>query len=118
MPLSVRLRSMSAALRREAVDMPSAIATPAITQTVMKAGFALLPEFDLVGMDTITSPMFWTRRTGVGIPGLQFLQIRCERGVRFHHRTLFRNRGAETAAERAAFEIFVRFRGGDFFHAT
>src|SRR5579863_7721168 len=98
MPFKVRVRSISAASRREPVDTPSAIATLAITKAVMQAVFPLLPEFDLVGFHTISSPMFWTRRAGFGMLGLQFRQIRFERGARLDYRALLRNRGAESAA--------------------
>src|SRR5512141_2878439 len=83
MPWSVRGTSMmSAALRRQALENPSA-AMLAIAQAVMQAVRALLPEFDFIGMDTITSPVYGTRRGCVGILSCEFGVARFQYGARF-----------------------------------
>src|SRR5579862_404386 len=118
MPFRVRLRSMPSALRGQTVDTPSAVTALAITKAVMKAVLALLPELDFAGIDTISSPMFWTLRAGFRIPGLQFRKLGFQSGSRLHDRALFGNGGAEPAAARPRVEILIRFGWCHFGHAA
>ena len=114
MPLSVRGTSMmSAALRRQALENPSA-AMLAIAQAVMQAVRALLPEFDFIGMDTITSPVYGTRRGCVGILGCEFGVAGFERGSRFDYGALARGQRGQAALAGARGEIGVGFGGGEF----
>src|SRR5277367_1421624 len=93
------------ALRRQPLQLPGPIAAPAITQTIVQAMLALLPEFDLVGTDKITSPMFWTRRRGAGIPGLHFRKLLFKYGARRDYGALRRSHCAQPAFRRTRREI-------------
>src|ERR1700722_15317329 len=97
MPLRVRPTSMSAALRRQTLKNPTA-ARLAIAQAVMQPVGTLLPEFDLVGMDTIPSPVYGTRRKAVVVLGREFGVTRFENGARLDHRALSRCQRCNAAA--------------------
>jgi hypothetical protein len=55
------------------IHTPTAIAAQAVTQAVVEAEFATLPEFDLVRMDTVTSPVYRTWRIAQRILFLNLL---------------------------------------------
>src|SRR6266849_6188501 len=87
MPLSTRdtstvwahSRGASSALRSQAVHLPRSIRARLKTDAVVQAILPAVPEFDLFGLNTISSPVLWTRhvagrilRTDRGIALLQF----------------------------------------------
>src|SRR5580704_10258977 len=106
---------MSAALRSEPFHFPGAIANAAITQAIMQAMLALLPEFDFVRTDKIASPVFWTRRS-IRILRFQFRKFLFQHGAGRDHFTLRRYRCAESAAGGAGVEVGLRFFGARFHH--
>src|SRR5579859_4998029 len=114
MPLRVRGTSMSAAadrlLRRQTLQNPNA-ASFAIAQAVMQPVRALLPEFDLIGINTIPSPVYGTRRAVTGIPGREFGKTGLEDGPRRDHRALARGQRRDAAPGWTRGEIRVRFGG-------
>src|SRR5436190_16577874 len=72
---------------------------------------ALLPEFDLIGMNTIPSPVYGTRRAVVGIPGLEFPVAVFEHCARRDRGALPRSQCREAAPNRPRREVGVRFGG-------
>src|ERR1700740_3229381 len=108
----MRTTSMSAAaatlLRRQALQNPST-ATLAIAQAVMQPVRALLPEFNLIGMNTISSPVYGTRRAVIGILGREFRETVLKGDTRRDHGALPRGRRCDAASKRARREIGVRF---------
>jgi len=80
----------------------------------MQAILDTLPEFDLIGTDTKTSPEFGTRRITGRVLGADFRKLHFKHVPRFNYSTLPRNRGSEAAAQWPAREISVRFRRADF----
>src|SRR5579871_6172119 len=117
MPWRVRGTSMSAALRRKPLENPSA-AMLAIAQAVMQAMRGLLPEFDFVGMDTITSPVYGTRRGCVGILGCEFGEAGFQYGAGLDDGALARREGGHAALAGARGEVGVGFSRGEFRHAS
>src|SRR5512143_1771197 len=98
MPCRVRGTSMAAApLRRQTLHNPAA-ATLAIAQAVVQPVRSLLPEFDFIGMDTIPSPVYGTRRIAMGIPRREFGVAGFERGARRDHGALPRGQRSGAAA--------------------
>src|SRR5438477_6689201 len=111
MPLSVRGTSISAALRRQALKNPMA-ATLAIAQAVVQPVGAMLPEFDLVGMDTIPSPVYGTWRVAIGILRGDGRVPCFERRPRRNHRALPGGYCRNAASSGSRGEVGVRFGGG------
>src|SRR5579864_3251135 len=94
---AARTGASSRTLRRQALHLPGTIAAALVTQAIMQAILSLLPEFDLIGTDTIPSPGFWTRRPVLGMAGHHLCQSLDQRGARGDHRALPGNHSAETA---------------------
>src|ERR1700684_3630513 len=100
--------AVAALLRRQALQNPSTT-NLAITQAVMQAVRALLPEFDLIRMNTIPSPVYGTQWPVVGIRGLELGKADLQDGACWDHAALPGSQRRYPAASRSRSEIGVRF---------
>ena len=100
-------------LRGQAFADPVAIAEP-VTDAVVQPGFASLPEFPVVGYQSVTTPVLrarWVKPEAGGISG----------GIGQQHTAigdylrLGRRPGPDPRIERTNCEIGVRFFGADLF---
>src|SRR5439155_23129780 len=110
MPFSVLGTSISAPklipLRRQTLQNPT-VARFAIAQAVVHAVRSLLPEFNLIGMDTIPSPVYGTRHIAVRILGRKLGKAGIQRRPRWDHRALPRGGSRDPAARWTSCKISV-----------